>query len=126
MKKSGDASQRCLRVGEEIRRNLALIFQEESFWHPTLMDSTITIIEVRVSPDLGHAKVFFLRMGTADIEDIARVLKEERHAIYKLLAKKIRLRIMPELHFIPDVSFEQVQNIESLLKTPKVRKDVGK
>jgi ribosome-binding factor A len=61
-------------VGEEIRRFLAGIFQEEEFWYPQLADNAFVITEVCMSADLGP------------------LLKAEKHAIRKILAQKIQLR----------------------------------
>ena len=123
-KKTSEPSQRCLKVGEEIRRLLAGIFQEEEFWHPELKSHSFVITEVRMSPDLGHAKVFFIPLNKNDPKKIAAILKAEKPAIRKILASKIYLRITPDLVFIPDDSFEQAQSIETLLNDPHVKQDI--
>ncbi|MEI8320796.1 MAG: 30S ribosome-binding factor RbfA [Alphaproteobacteria bacterium] len=114
-KKSSELSQRCLKVGEEIRRLLSAIFQEEEFWHPELGGHSVIVTEVRLSPDLSHAKVFFVTLNNEDPKKIGDLLKKEKHAIRKILAKKLQLRITPDLFFTFDESLSQGHRIDSLL-----------
>ncbi len=119
-------SQRCLKVGEEIRRLLAGIFHETAFWHQHLRDASITVTEARVSPDLRQAHVFVIPLGGIDEHDLMKALLEETPHIRRLLGKKVRLRNVPELFFHIDSSFDQFKQVDQLFSNPKVLRDIEK
>ncbi len=119
-------SQRCLKVGEEIRRLLAAIFHETAFWHQQLRDASITVTEARVSPDLKQAHVFVIPLGGADKDAIMQALLEETPHIRRLLGRKVRLRNVPELFFHMDSSFDQFKQVDQLFSNPKVLRDIEK
>jgi len=56
-------SQRQLRVGEELRHALAEIFERDSLRDPDLQGRTITVTEVRASPDLKNVMVYVMPLG---------------------------------------------------------------
>ena len=125
---SAARSQRQLRVGEEIRHSLARIFAREQFRDPDLNGQTLTVTEVRISPDLKNATVFVVVMGReADTAEAKSVLKALRHAapfIRGLLAKDMVLRVVPSLSFVSDVSFDQAARITELLNRPEIVRDI--
>jgi len=63
MSKHKAPSQRMLKAGELIRRMLAEIIAKEHFRDPDLQGKSVTISEVRVSPDLKHAIIFAAPLG---------------------------------------------------------------
>jgi len=109
-------TQRQLRVGEEIRHALALIFAREELHDPALQGASLTFSEVRVSPDLKNATVFFLPLGGQDTDPIAKGLVRATPHLRGLLAKLVRLRLVPQLKFVPDESFAQADKIDRLLR----------
>ena len=115
---------RCLKVGEEIRRLLSSIFQKNMFWDPRLREASLTVTEVRMSPDLKSARIFFIPFGHISTPPALAALKEETPRIRKLLAQKVRLRGVPEIYFHLDTSYEKFQQVNELLKDPKVQKDL--
>ncbi len=120
------STPRSLRVGEEIRRILSSIFQENMFWDPRLREASLTITEARVSADLKSARVFFIPFGERDPVVILQALKEGTPRIRQLLSQKIKLRAVPTLAFCLDTSYEKYQQVNDLLKTPKIQKDLTK
>ncbi len=110
------ASQRQLRVGEEIRHALAMIFMREELREPALHGASLTFSEVRVSPDLRNATVFFLPLGGRDVEAIADGLKRASPHIRVLLNQHLRLRGLPRLKFVADESFAYAESIDRLLR----------
>ena len=108
-------SQRQLRVGEEIRHALSDIFLKEGFYTPEGREIMLTISEVRISPDLRNATVFSLPLAGEDKDDIMLHLHELEPRIRHLLSKKIRLKYLPKLIFKEDLSFENAQNIGTLI-----------
>lgn len=118
-------SQRQLRVGEEVRRVLAELFARTTFRDPELADTTVTVTEVRLSPDFKHATVFVARLGRSDIEAILPGLKRVAPWLRTQMSHKLRLRIAPELHFQPDTTLDEAMYMDALLKSPDVQRDIS-
>ena len=119
------ASQRQLRVGEELRHVLAGIIGRTEFQDPRLRGRTITVSEVRISPDLKNATAFVLPLGGAEAKEAVDGLNHAAGFLRGQLGREVSLRYTPRLAFAIDRSFEEAAHIESLLKSPKVRHDVG-
>lgn len=113
--KSLGPSQRCLKVGEEIRRLLSTIFQTYFFEDAALRSGSVTVTEVQMSPDLKHAKVFFLPLGGASKKEMLGGLRTEAPKIRHLLGQKIRLRHVPALDFRIDETFDAVDALNRSL-----------
>ena len=109
-------SQRQLRVGEEIRHALAEIFAREALHDPALHDVSLTFSEVRISPDLKNATVFFLPLGGGEIDAIRKGLGRAAPHIRGLLGRHVRLRVLPRLKFVPDESFARAETIDRVLR----------
>lgn len=117
-------STRQLRVAEEVRHVLADVFARTEFRAPELYGVTITVTEVRVSPDFRHATVFVTRLGRDDVEAVLPALKRVAPFLRKRLATALRLRTVPELHFQPDISLEHAMEVETILRSPEVQRDL--
>ena len=109
-------SQRQLRVGEMIKQALSMIFLREETKIPDLDTKSITVTEVRMSPDLKVAKVFVIPLGGKDSEKVIDKLKEYSFLVRKILSKKIMVKFLPKLLFKKDESFEYAEKIENLIK----------
>ena len=113
-KNSRPPSQRQLRVGEEIRHCLSQIFLQENFWGSKLQGLSITVSEVRVSPDLKNATVFVALFGGGSVDFVAElnaIALQLRHE----MGRRLTLRHTPKLYFRLDDSFDRAQRIEDLL-----------
>ncbi|MCI1438599.1 MAG: 30S ribosome-binding factor RbfA [Acetobacter indonesiensis] len=117
-------SQRQLRVGEEVRRVLAELFARTTFRDPDLADADVTVTEVRLSPDFKHATVFIARLGRSDIDALLPGLKRVAPWLRTQMSHKLRLRVAPELHFQPDTTLDYAMHMDSLLKSPDVKRDL--
>jgi ribosome-binding factor A len=119
-------SQRQLRVGEEIRHALARVLLEGDLRDPVLQEVSITITEVRVSPDLSNATAFVMPLGGGSEEEreVLAALKRASAFLRGKVAGALRLRYTPRLGFEIDKSFAEAQRIESLLRSERVRRDV--
>ncbi|GFE95139.1 30S ribosome-binding factor RbfA [Gluconobacter cerinus] len=117
-------STRQLRVAEEVRRTLADIFARTEFRDPDLLDVRITVTEVRVSPDFGHATVFVTRLGRSDVEEVLPALKRVSPFLRSGLAKVLRLRSVPEIHFQPDTALDNAMELDQLFRSPEVSRDL--
>lgn len=119
-------TQRQLKVGEEIRHALAMLFQRGDVpWPRDFTAPIVTISEVQVSPDLSNASAFFTVMGQgADAQATRKMLNNIAGFFRHEIAKTVRLRISPRLDFKVDTSFDYATNIERILSNPVVAKDI--
>ena len=119
-------SPRCLKVGEEIKRVLAQVFQKIGLIDPRLESASLTVTEVQMSTDVKTAKVFLLPLGGLNSHNTLKSLNESKPQIRKELARKVYLKFLPELIFILDQSFSKGDHINQLLKTEIVQQDLEK
>ena len=117
-------SQRQLKVGELIRHALADIFFRGEIVDEVLSRHSITVPEVRMTPDLKLATVYVLPLGGGDAEDAVEHLNKHKRFLRGEVAKRISMRFMPELKFKVDTSFEASARIDELLASPKVARDL--
>ncbi len=119
-------SQRQLRVGEEIRSALAQIFSHGEAHHPVLDSASITVSEVRISPDLKNATAYVMPLAGGKKEAVMEALKDNASRLRGLVSRKIVLRTSPRITFKLDTSFEEANRIHMLLNSERVRADVEK
>lgn len=117
-------SQRQLRVGEVIRRRMSEVFARAEVHDPELNAFSITVSEVRASPDLRVATAFFLPLGGKDREAALDAIRRNRHEIRRLVAKGLDLKFAPELRFVLDETFDRMDETRRLLSNTTVRRDV--
>jgi ribosome-binding factor A len=117
-------SQRQLRAAELVRHALVDIVQREELRDPDLRGGSVTIGEVRASPDLKHMTAFVSSLGPGDPQVIANGLTRISGFLRGRLARSIELRFTPELHFQPDVSYDEARYIDELLASPEVARDL--
>jgi ribosome-binding factor A len=118
------ASQRQLRVGEELRHLLAEILGREELRDPALQGTTITVTEVRISPDLKNATVFVMPLGGSHAPESVAALQRAAGFLRGLVARELTLRSVPSLRFELDTSFDHAGRIEELLHRPEVERDI--
>ncbi len=105
------ASRRQQRVGEAIRRTLGEILLRREIPDPELTRNSITVTEVRVSPDLREATVFFLPLGGVGAEAAGQALERNRGPLQRAAQRKFA----PRLRFVPDPSYDRFDRIGRLL-----------
>ncbi|MBI1359684.1 MAG: 30S ribosome-binding factor RbfA [Alphaproteobacteria bacterium] len=120
-------SQRQLRAGELIRHALTDILAREEFADPDLHGKSITISEVRCSPDLKHATAFCAPLGgnAQDMATTAEALNRASGFLRGRLGREVELRAVPTLRFLADDSYDEARRIDELLASPRVRRDLG-
>lgn len=122
-------SQRQLRAGELIRHALVDIFSREDMRDPALSGVSLTISEVRPSPDLKQATVFCAPLGASvdglPHDDVMAALNRAAPHIRHLLGARIDMKFTPALIFREDASFDEARRIDELLAGDKVRRDLG-
>jgi ribosome-binding factor A len=117
-------SQRQLRAGELVRHALVDILAREDIRDPDLVGVSVTVGEVRASSDLKHMTVFVAALGDHDPERIARALTRAASFLRGRLARAIDMKFTPQLHFIPDASYDEATHINDLLRSPHVARDL--
>ncbi len=117
-------SQRQLRVGEEVRHAIALAFERGELHDPDLEGQTLTVTEVRVSPDLKNATAFVLPLGGADCGPAIAALNKASGFVRHWVGQNVRLRYVPKISFTADTSFDEAGRIDAVLHDPRVRRDL--
>ncbi len=122
-------SSRQLRVGEAIRHALAAALERGEVRDPGLHGNPVTVTEVRVSPDLGHATAFVvpfgLQPGSGEIAEIVAALNRAAPFLRHRVAETVRTRYAPEIVFRADTTFDEAHRIHSLLTKPEVARDLA-
>ena len=109
-------SVRQNKVNSLMQRELAEIFQLEG--RNFLPGGLITVSAVRVSPDLGIAKVYLSLFPVKDKKAVIEVIKVQQHRLRGQLGGRIgkQMRVVPELLFYVDDSLDRAEEIDKLLK----------
>ncbi len=118
--------QRQLRVGEELRHALAEIFAHGGLRDPALRDASVTVTEVRVSPDLRNATAFVTPLGGGDAVALLAALARAAPYVRGQIGRMVRLKYTPAIAFELDTSFERASHIDALLRQPAVAADLDK
>lgn len=113
-----------LRVGELVRHALARLFERGEIIDPLIEGVTITVPEVRMSPDLKLASAYIMPLGGENAEAIARALNSHARFIRGRIAPMIDLKYAPDVRFFVDTTFAEADRIDNLLRSEKVRRDV--
>lgn len=125
MSRSSAPSQRQLRVGELIRRSLSEVLARGDVHDPELTALSITVGEVRASPDLKVATAFVLPLGGNHAEEALAALRRNRGELRRAVGKKTQLKFTPELRFTLDETFDRMDETRRLLADETVRRDLA-
>ena len=117
-------TQRQLRVGEEIRHVIAQAIERGEIRDPAIKGLAITVSEVRVSPDLKNATAFVVPLGGGESGPIVEALNRASGFLRSWVASHVRLRHVPRLTFAADISFDEAERIDKVLKNPHVLRDI--
>jgi ribosome-binding factor A len=109
-------SVRQNKVNSLLQREMAEIFQQEG--RNFLPGGLITVSAVRVSPDLGLARVYLSLFPVKDKQTVIGNIKDQSHRLRGLLGSRIgkQMRVVPELIFYVDDSLDRAEEIDKLLK----------
>ncbi|MBU3023177.1 30S ribosome-binding factor RbfA [Aestuariibacter sp. A3R04] len=104
------------RVGQQVHKEVASILQNE-YKHRIGDMPLITVSDVEVSRDLAHAKIYVTIYGAeeADAKAHTKQLEENKGFVRSLLAKRLRMRSVPHLHFFRDESLTEGIRIANLV-----------
>jgi ribosome-binding factor A len=118
-------SQRQLRAGELIRHALVEILREEEIADPDLTGVSITLTEVRMSPDLRHAHSFVEPLGGQEASRVVAALNRHAKFLRGRLGRRIDMKFTPDLKFAHDESFTEAARMEALFRDPRVARDLA-
>ena len=126
-------TQRQLRAGELVRHALVEILREEDIHDEDLQGVSITVTEVRCSPDLRHATVFVEPLGAGlggvtitsdEVGPAVAALNRHSKFLRGILGKSIDMKFTPDLRFVHDESFNEAARIDALFMRPDIARDL--
>lgn len=127
--KAGGPSQRQLRAGELVRHALVEVLRVEEINDPALAGVSVTVAEVRISPDLRHATAFVQPLGGAlaggNAPEVVAALNKHAKFLRGRLGSYIELKFTPDLRFMVDESFEAARRMDDLFASEAVRRDLS-
>ena len=118
-------SQRQLRVGEELRHALSSIFTRGEVRDRAVAGKSITVTEVRCSPDLRNATVYVLPLAEPAGPELVEGLRRSAPFLRARVNEAVRLKYSPKLSFELDESFDAAQAVEDVLRRAEVVRDLG-
>lgn len=117
-------SVRLLRVGEQVRHALSDILMRCDVHDDVLASHSVSVTEVRMSPDLRHATVFVKPLLGGDEAEVLGALKRNVRYLKGEVARRVNTKYAADLKFLPDESFDEGSHIDALLRDPRVARDL--
>jgi|SRR6056297_246822 len=117
-------SQRQLRVGELIRRTLSDVLMRGDIHDPDLNRLSVTVGEVRTSPDLKIATAYVMPLGGSGQGEVIELLARNKAELRRIIGRKAGLKFTPDLRFRLDETFDQIDETRRLFEQDEVRRDV--
>ncbi len=117
-------SQRQLRVGELIRRTLSDVLNRGDIHDPELNRMSITVGEVRVSPDLKVATAYVLPLFGRGQDEVVGLLARNKGELRRAISKNLTLKYAPDLRFRLDETFDRLDDTRRLFAQDDVRRDL--
>ena len=121
----GEVSQRQLRVQELLKSALNEILIRGETKNPILDNIMVTITHVDISPDLRNAKFYLVPIETDKTDMIIKALNLSKKVIRKKIVDKVNLKYAPEISFYFDETINEVERLEKLFSSEKVRNDTS-
>lgn len=122
---SEQQSVRVLKVGERVRHILSELLTRQEVHDDTISGHTVSVTEVRMSPDLRNATVYVKPLLGADEDAVIKALRQNTAYLQREVAKRLGLKFAAKLQFRSDESFDEADRIDKLLSDPRVRRDLG-
>jgi ribosome-binding factor A len=116
---------RLLKVGEQVRHVLSEMLTRQQVHDEVLTAHSVSVTEVRMTPDLRNATVYVKSLLGADEADVIKALRTNTAFFQREVAQRLKLRFAPKLKFMPDESFDEAHRIDALLSDPRVKRDLG-
>jgi ribosome-binding factor A len=119
-------SVRVLKVGERVRHVLSELLARQQVHDETLTAHSVSVTEVRMTPDLRQATVYVKPLLGSDEEAVLIALRQNTAYLQREVAKRLALKFATKLRFRGDESFDEAGRIERLLSDPKVARDLDR
>ena len=113
-----------LRVGEALRHALAEVLYRNEIRDPDLDGVSVTITQVKPSPDMRYATVYCEPLGGRNAAQIIAALNRHKGFLRGEMGRMIATKFTPDLRFVEDESFAEAEKIENILKSPEVQRDL--
>ena len=117
-------SVRLLRVGEQVRHALSEVLMRGEVHDPVLASHSVSVTEVRMSPDLRHATVFVKPLLGQDEQAVLKALRQNTAFLQREVAQRVRTKYAAKLKFLADESFDEGSHIDTLLRSDRVAQDL--
>ncbi len=118
-------SVRLLKVGEQVRHVLSQLLARQQVHDDLLSEVSVSVTEVRMSPDLRLATVFVKPLLGANEEEIVKALRSHTAFFQKEVAGHLKLKFAAKIKFVSDESFDTASHIDKLLADPRVSRDLA-
>lgn len=117
-------SVRLLKVGEQVRHVVSELLMRQEVHDEVLSAHSVSVTEVRMSPDLRHASVYVKPLLGADEDEVLKALRTNTAFFQREVAQRLKLRFAAKIKFLPDESFDEASRIDRLLSDPRVVRDL--
>lgn len=117
-------SVRLLKVGEQVRHVISELLMRQEVHDEVLTAHSVSVTEVRMSPDLRHASVYVKPLLGADEEAVVKALRTNTAFFQREVAQRLKLKYAARIKFLPDESFDEASRIDALLADPRVLRDL--
>ena len=118
-------SVRLLKVGEQVRHIVSDLLTRQQVHDNVLTAHSVSVTEVRMSPDLRQAKIYVKPLLGADEEQVLKALRTNTAFFQREVAQRLKLKYAAKIQFWPDESFDEADRIDRLLADPRVLRDLG-
>jgi len=118
-----EQSVRLLKVGERVRHILSELLARGEVHDDVLSAVTLSVTEVRMSPDLRNAKVYIKPLLGQEEAKVIKACQVNTAFFQREVAHRLGLKFAPKLRFMADESFDEAMRIDQLLDDPRVKRD---
>jgi ribosome-binding factor A len=116
---------RLLKVGEQVRHVLSDLLTRQQVHDAVLAGTTVSVTEVRMTPDLRQATAYVKPLLGADEEAVLKALRTNTAYFQREVAGRLKLKYAAKVRFESDETFDEAARIEALLRDPKVARDLA-
>lgn len=118
-------SVRLLKVGEQVRHVLSELLMRQEVHDDVLSAHSVSVTEVRMSPDLRIATAFVKPLLGAHEEEVLKALRSNTAFFQREVAARLKMKYAAKIRFMSDESFDEAERINRLLSDPRVARDLG-
>ena len=115
---------RLLKVGEQVRHVLSDLLTRQQVHDAVLAATTVSVTEVRMTPDLRQATAYVKPLLGADEEAVLKALRTHTAYFQREVAGRLKLKYAAKIRFENDETFDEAARIDALLRDPKVARDL--